>query len=289
MKRPAFQFYPGDWQANSNLRRCTHAEKGVWLDVMCLMHDSEEYGVLRWSLKEIAQAVGCKVADLKALKDKGVMKGADKGEPCEPFIYTPRSGRKDGEPVTLVALQDGPIWYSSRMVRDEYVRKNAGAWTRFGKQDEPPSLAPNDSPSRSPSRRQGEVQGDDKGERQSDGSSSSSSINNLDTAVTALPPVVNARAPAFAAGELTKPMLGAGIRANPGHPDIVALAQAGCNPNTVQAAIDEAKRVKGDGGITQGYVVAILKRWQADPLTVKPRTPQPENFEARDYGTGGRF
>lgn len=286
MKRPAFQFYPGDWQANSNLRRCTHAEKGVWLDVMCLMHDSEEYGVLRWSLKEIAQAVGCKVADLKALNDKGVMKGADKGESCEPFIYTPRSGRKYGVPVTLVSQQDGPIWYSSRMVRDEYVRKNAGASTRFGKQEELPIRAPNYSPSRSPSRRQGE----DQGEYQSDGSSSSSSINNLDTSVTALPPVVNARAPTFAAGEITKPMLSAGIRANPSHPDIVALAQSGCKPDTVQAAIDEAKRVKGDAAITQGYVVAILKRWQTGPpQTAKPRTPPPENFEARDYGAGGRL
>ena len=67
MRRPSFQFYPGDWQANSNLRRCTHAEKGVWGDVMCLLHDQEIYGVLRWSLKEIAQAVGCSVSVLKAL------------------------------------------------------------------------------------------------------------------------------------------------------------------------------------------------------------------------------
>lgn len=119
--RPSFQFYPGDWQSNSNLRRCTHAEKGVWVDVMCLLHDQPEYGVLRWPLKEIAQAIGCKPAELKALQVKGVLKGDDK-HLAEPFIYTPRSGRKDGVPVTLVPTQAGPIWYSSRMVRDEYVR-----------------------------------------------------------------------------------------------------------------------------------------------------------------------
>lgn len=119
--RPSFQFYPGDWQSNSNLRRCTHAEKGVWVDVMCLLHDQPEYGVLRWPLKEIAQAIGCKPAELKALQVKGVLKGDDK-HLAEPFIYTPRSGRKDGVPVNLVPTQAGPIWYSSRMVRDEYVR-----------------------------------------------------------------------------------------------------------------------------------------------------------------------
>lgn len=121
MKRPSFQFYPGDWSANPNLKRCSFAEKGVWLEVMCLMHDQVEYGVLRWPLKEIAEAVKCKVAELQALIRKDVLKGDD-GHLQSPFIYTPRSGRKDGEPVTLIDTQGGPIWYSSRMVKDEYVR-----------------------------------------------------------------------------------------------------------------------------------------------------------------------
>ncbi len=60
MKRPSFQFYPSDWVGNSNLKRCTHAEKGVWLEIMCLLHDSEEYGLLRWPLKEIIEAIKCK-------------------------------------------------------------------------------------------------------------------------------------------------------------------------------------------------------------------------------------
>lgn len=131
MTRPSFQFYPGDWQANSNLRRCTHAEKGAWIDVMCLLHDSEEYGVLRWPLKEIAQAIGAPLATLRAIVSKGVLKGADTGLTCAACIYVPRSGRRDGEPVTLVAEQEGPLWYSSRMVRDEYVRSVRGESSRF--------------------------------------------------------------------------------------------------------------------------------------------------------------
>lgn len=142
MKRPSFQFYPGDWTGNSNLRRCTHAEKGVWLEVMCLMHDQAEYGVLRWPLKEIVEAVKCKPADIRALVSKGVLKGSDDSLP-EPFIYTPRSGRKDGEPVTLLDIQPGPIWYSSRMVKDEYVRTIRGGDTRFGEES-------GESPKRSP-------------------------------------------------------------------------------------------------------------------------------------------
>lgn len=133
MKRPSFQFYPGDWTGNSNLRRCTHAEKGVWLEILCLMHDQAEYGVLRWPLKEIVEAVKCKGADVRALVSKGVLKGSDTLL-AEPFIYVPRSGRKDGDPVTLVPTQTGPIWFSSRMVRDEYVRTIRGDSTRFGEE-----------------------------------------------------------------------------------------------------------------------------------------------------------
>lgn len=143
MKRPSFQFYPGDWTVNSNLKRCTHAEKGVWLEVMCLMHDQAEYGVLRWPLKEIIEAVKCKPADVKALVSKGVLKGSDT-ELFEPYIYVPRSGRKDGTPVVLLPVQVGPIWYSSRMVKDEYVRTIRGESTRFGDgQGDAPEHAPN--------------------------------------------------------------------------------------------------------------------------------------------------
>lgn len=119
--RPSFQFYPSDWTSNPNLRRCTFAEKGIWLEVMCLMHDQAEYGVLRWPLKEIAETVKCRTAELQGLIRKGVLKGDDKAL-AEPYIYVPRSGRKDGDPVTLVPIQAGPVWYSSRMVKDEYVR-----------------------------------------------------------------------------------------------------------------------------------------------------------------------
>nr|WP_249209374.1 hypothetical protein [Burkholderia cenocepacia] len=98
---------------------------------MCLLHDSEEYGVLRWPLREIAQAIGAPLATLRAIVHKGVLKGADNGQPCAACIYVPRSGRRDGEPVTLIAEQEGPLWYSSRMVKDEYVRSVRGESSRF--------------------------------------------------------------------------------------------------------------------------------------------------------------
>ena len=45
-KFPAFQFYPADWAKDPNLRRCRKAEKGLWVDMLCLMHECEERGFL---------------------------------------------------------------------------------------------------------------------------------------------------------------------------------------------------------------------------------------------------
>lgn len=130
MSRPSFQFYHGDWISNAKLRRCTHEEKGVWIDILCLMADSDEFGIIRWPLKDLAQAVGAKPAVLQSLIRKGVLKGADSGSRCEVYEYVPRHARKPGEPVTLVAEQDGPLWYSSKQVRDDYIARIKAANAR---------------------------------------------------------------------------------------------------------------------------------------------------------------
>ena len=56
-------FYPGDWMKDPNLRRATRSEKGLLMDLLCLMFESEERGVLvasgvPWSDEEIINAVG---------------------------------------------------------------------------------------------------------------------------------------------------------------------------------------------------------------------------------------
>jgi hypothetical protein len=167
MRRPSFQFYPGVWQSNGNLRRCTHEEKGIWIDVMCVFHDAPEYGAIRWPLKELAQAAGVSTAKLRGLISKGVLKGADAGQRCEAFIFTPTAaGRTKGDPVTLIEEQAGPIWFSSRMVEDEYKRVIRGEYGNApkGAPDHAPmppigaapktplDLAPNPPPDYAPSR-----------------------------------------------------------------------------------------------------------------------------------------
>lgn len=179
MKRPSFQFYPADWRNNAKLRRCSWEARGVWIELLGLLHDSDNYGVLAWPLKEIAQALGAPLKALKELVDKGVLYGVEKGE-CEPFVYTPRSGRKEGEPVALVPAQQGPVWFSPRMVRDEYVRTVRGESTRFGEGDGPKKKTAKPSPKGG----LGEGQGATPSQRQGDGSTSSSSSTSTTTAPT---------------------------------------------------------------------------------------------------------
>lgn len=144
MKRPSFQFYPADWRNNAKLRRCSYGARGAWMDVLGLLHDSDEYGVLRWPLKDIVIASGAPVNLIKELVDKGVLKGADKG--AEPYIYTPRHAGMNGEPVRLVEPKDGPCWYCSRFVRDEWVRNRRGLSTRFDSDNRQPKKPPKPPP-----------------------------------------------------------------------------------------------------------------------------------------------
>jgi hypothetical protein len=158
MKRPSFQFYPADYRNNSKLRRCSPAARGAWLDVMCVLHDSDEYGVCRWPLAELAQAAGVPVKLARELSVKDVLKGADKGAPD--YVFTPRHAGKDGEPVMLVEAGDGPCWYCSRFVRDEYIRQRRGQSTRYSTDNQPPKPGPHDEPKAPPKPPIGEPQGD---------------------------------------------------------------------------------------------------------------------------------
>jgi hypothetical protein len=138
--RPSFQFYPADWRSNAKLRRCSEAGRGAWMDILCALHDSDEYGVLRWPLADVARAAGVPLKLARELVTKGVLKGDDSAAPD--YIYTPRHAGKAGEPVTLVDAAGGPCWYCSRLVRDEWVRQRRGKGTQFTEDNQPPKGAP---------------------------------------------------------------------------------------------------------------------------------------------------
>jgi hypothetical protein len=56
MKRPAFQFYPGDWLRDTALRTCSIGARGLWIDMICFMHEGNPYGHLKVNQKVILPA-----------------------------------------------------------------------------------------------------------------------------------------------------------------------------------------------------------------------------------------
>jgi hypothetical protein len=57
-------FYPGDWQKDPSLRRCSKAAKGVWMDMLCLLFECPDRGMFvdaggrPWGDEDIAAAIG---------------------------------------------------------------------------------------------------------------------------------------------------------------------------------------------------------------------------------------
>ncbi len=101
-KLPAIQFYPGDWLRDPGVRACSLQARGLWIEMLCLMHDGSPYGHLTINGRSIdtrtlSRLVGAEMkrtsASLKELETNGVF-----------------SRTKDG------------IIYSRRMVKDAYLR-----------------------------------------------------------------------------------------------------------------------------------------------------------------------
>lgn len=268
--RPAFQFYPADWRNNAKLRRCSHAARGAWVDVLCMLHDSDEYGVLRWPLADIAQAAAAPLKLIQELVQKGVLKGADSG--AEPFVFTPRHGGKDGDPVTLVEAGSGPCWYCSRFVRDEYVRQRRGANTRFDSDNQPPKPAPKAEPKVGI------------GGRQGDGASSSSSIDQEPTE----PKGSGADAPEGAGEPPADPIW---------HTGLAFLLRKGLPEKSARSLLGRVKQACGDVDAAALLVEAEAQDisdpapWLlAGAAKRRPRAGPSSThggFDQRDYGTGG--
>jgi hypothetical protein len=63
MKRPSFQFYPSDWLRDTALRTCSTGARGLWMDMICFMHEGNPYGYLKVGnkvilSKDLARMVG---------------------------------------------------------------------------------------------------------------------------------------------------------------------------------------------------------------------------------------
>ncbi len=112
MKRPASQYYWGDWRRDTALQGCSIAARGLWHEMNCLMHDCEPYGHLCVGSKPMQPA---QLARLVGVTPKE----------CQKLL-----GELEAAGVFSRA-QDGAI-FSRRMVRDESLRERRASGGQLG-------------------------------------------------------------------------------------------------------------------------------------------------------------
>lgn len=112
MKRPAFQFYPSDWRKDPALSACSMAARGLWIELMCIAHESDNYGHLEINGKAMtAPQLARMVGESPTVVSKLVLE-------------------LDGAGV-FSRTQEGVI-YSRRMVSDERIRNVRAEAGRLG-------------------------------------------------------------------------------------------------------------------------------------------------------------
>jgi hypothetical protein len=81
MKQPWLKFFPSDWRADPALRMCSLAARGLWIEMLCLMHEARPHGSLLVNGKpvtaaQLANLVGGGVAEVEGflaeLEEAGV-------------------------------------------------------------------------------------------------------------------------------------------------------------------------------------------------------------------------
>jgi hypothetical protein len=69
-KRPAIQFYPGDWRKDPGVQSLDYYARGVWFELLMIMHESEQRGRLILNGHAMTDADVAKFLGLSASKTK---------------------------------------------------------------------------------------------------------------------------------------------------------------------------------------------------------------------------
>lgn len=131
--RPWMKWYWSDWRSDPGLRMCGFAARGLWADLLGLMHEGQPYGHLivngrAPTPRQIAALLGGGIKEVTSLMD-------------------------ELEAAGVFSRDDNGVIYSRRMVRDWAVSEEGRAWVakRWGKSGHPSGVdrsPPNSPPSR---------------------------------------------------------------------------------------------------------------------------------------------
>ncbi|WP_245496230.1 hypothetical protein [Rhizobium leguminosarum] len=114
MSAPWLKFFPSDWRADPSLRMCSIAARGLWIEMLCVMHEATPRGTLRVngkpvSDKQMAILAGCSniTTLLQELEEAGVFSREPDGtifsrrmmRDVEKAEQDKANGRKGGNPT----------------------------------------------------------------------------------------------------------------------------------------------------------------------------------------------
>ena len=110
-KDPWFKFYPTDWTSDSKLQSCSVGARGLLIEMMCLMHQSERPGYLLVNgvapdLEQTCTLGRVKVKDYKRYKEELLLNG--------------------------VLIEEDGVLICQRMVRDQAYRETRRATGKMG-------------------------------------------------------------------------------------------------------------------------------------------------------------
>lgn len=117
MKRPAFQFYPADWRKDPALSSCSLAARGLWIELICIAHESDRYGHLSVNGRAMTPAQLARMV----------------GESPKTFDKL----LQELEDAAVFSRDEDGVIYSRRMLKDEHIRNVRAA---SGKQGGNPNL-----------------------------------------------------------------------------------------------------------------------------------------------------
>lgn len=159
-KLPAFQFYPADWRKDPGVQALSYEERGIWFEILCLMHESEDRGRLLLAGRPMPDEALARTLGL----DKQILTNA-----LTKFLDYGVASRDENDALI-----------NRRMVRDENLRKIR---SNCGKLGGNPSLL-NQNPTSPPSKTQPKAKQQSK-QIPTPSSSSSSSSSDKNSATRA--------------------------------------------------------------------------------------------------------
>lgn len=65
MKYPYIQFYVGDWLKDPKLSLCSPATRGIWIDLVCYLHEMQNGGKLSANIQQFSRLCRCSETEME--------------------------------------------------------------------------------------------------------------------------------------------------------------------------------------------------------------------------------